>query len=223
MKVFKIDVTLEGLSDIMFDRFIDHSKDKRPPEQKFYLVEGNQLVIPAENLWSFYTRQKHPVGCIKKCEQRTAGNFLSYFESHASIHPTILPFTRGEQSIIFDGFNGESTDIVKSEIDKKSKKIKHGSSFYVHRGNPVNKLSGGGIIKMETIERPVLLLPWQTSFCLSLIENEMIDDTKLLNWTAKGGLLVALGAYKPRFGRFMVTQWDVTVEEKEHRGIVAIA
>jgi hypothetical protein len=31
----------------------------------------------------------------------------------------------------------------------------------------------------------------------------------LYNWFTKGGLLIALGTYRPRFGRFSVRAWDV--------------
>ena len=43
MKIQKIDVTIEGIADIMFDKFFDHSKEQRPPDQKIYMASGNIL------------------------------------------------------------------------------------------------------------------------------------------------------------------------------------
>ena len=37
MDVQKIQVGLEGLADICFDKFFDHSKEIRPANQKLYL------------------------------------------------------------------------------------------------------------------------------------------------------------------------------------------
>ena len=55
MEVKNIRVKLGSLSDIMFDRFIDHSKEKRPADQKLYLAENNIVVLPAENIFTLKT------------------------------------------------------------------------------------------------------------------------------------------------------------------------
>ena len=51
--ITEIEVGLASLTDIVFDRFFDHSKEQRPPEQKFYLVEGNKIVLPVDSIIAF--------------------------------------------------------------------------------------------------------------------------------------------------------------------------
>lgn len=189
METTVINVTLEGLADLMFDRFVSHSKDVKPPEQKIYIVKGNVLVMPSENIWSFLFRQKKPVGCIKKFEAKQSANFLSFGESHLAFMEPYYPILhKGKQVVV-------------------GKEIKE--PMYIHEANPVTQTSGGVPIKQETIYRPCLRLPWSIPLRISLIKNSVIDEEKLRSYFEKGGLLVALGAYRPRHGRFYVKDWTV--------------
>lgn len=186
MEIKKIEVTLESLSDIMFDRFIDHSKEKRPAEQKFYLAENNKIVLPAENIFTFLFGET-PGGCAKTFEGKKGKDYIRIGSGHVHIAPALIPFQdEKKKDIAFSGFNG------KFRIDQSAPRTKQGS------------LS----IKQEVKDRPVLCYPWFLSFEISLVENNIINDTKLQNWFDKGGIMVALGTWRPRYGRFTVKRWE---------------
>ena len=189
MEVTKINVTLSALSDIMFDKFIDHSKGERPPEQKLYLTEGNKLVLPADNLYAFLFNENPPAGCAKTFEGKKGKEYCRIGQSHVFIEPAVVPFLDGQgNEIIFNGFD---------------------ERFWIHEGAPRTKASSGSnTIKQEMKKRPVLKLPWQLKFRILLIKNPLIDETKLYNWFVAGGMQIALGTYRPRFGRFEVVEWE---------------
>jgi len=191
MKIEKINVQLEGLSDIMFDRFFDHSGEDRPPERKLYLNEKNEVVLPAECVYSFLFRDMPPVGVIRFVEKRTAKDFIALGQAHLSIEPMLIPFT-----------------------DEKGKPIKftkfgEGTKFMVNDWSAgLTKLSGGKIIKQEVRKRPILKLPWNLTFELILVQNDKVTSEKLHSWFDVGGFVTALGTYRPRHGRFTVKKWD---------------
>jgi len=185
----KIDVTLESLADIMFDRFIDHSKEIRPPEQKLYLLSGNKVVFPAENIHSFLFAEV-PGGCAKSFEGKKGKDYIRTGQGHVVIDPVYIPFCDSKNKPVkFKDFEGDS-----------------GLYIYLAAGRTKQ---GSLSIKQEIKPRPVLKAPWKLHFSITLIENPLIDENKLYNWFTKGGLLIALGTYRPRFGRFSVRAWDV--------------
>ena len=187
MEMQKIQVVVNGLADIMFDRFMDHSKEKRPPEQKLYLTEGNVLVLPAENIYAFLFSE-NPAGCAKWFEGKKGKSYISIGQGHVLIDPFFIPFTDGKKPIVFKDFTSDK--------------------FWIHQGAPRTK-QGSLSIKQEIKPRPVLKLPWQLAFDITLIKNALIDDTKLYNWFVTGGLQIGFGTYRPRFGRFDIAQWEI--------------
>jgi hypothetical protein len=192
MKTQKIEVEINGLSDIMFDKFIDHSKEIRPPEQKLYIAEKNKIVFPTENFYSFMFCE-NPQGCAKKFEGKKGKNYISVGQGHVFIDPVTIPFKNGNgKDIIFETFD-----------DSKQKQ------FWIHEGAPRTK-QGSLSIKQEVKQRPVLRLPWSLSFTITLVENNLIDESKLHNWFIVGGLQIGIGTYRPRFGRFDIEKWEVS-------------
>jgi len=188
MDLFKVDIKLSGLSDILFDRFIDHSKDIRPPEQKLYLTDGNKVVLPCTNIDSFLFGEKPP-GCVKAFCSKGSKEFLRVGMSHLNISPGLIHFFDDEEKdIVFDGF------------DEHSK-------FWI-LNQPANTQKGSSVIKQEAKPRPAMKLPWNLKFTITIIKNNVIDTTKLYNWFVKGGMEIALCNYRPRFGRFEVKEWD---------------
>jgi hypothetical protein len=187
MTVTEIAVTLVGLSDILFDKFIDHSKEDRPPEQKLYLSPDNLVVLPGENIHSFIFNKKKG-GCITAFEGKGAKDYTMR-EGFVNILETYIPFiVENGETVKFDGF-------------------KH--PLYIHESSPVTG-SGNNIIKQPAQKRPVLAIPWQLSFTISVVENDKINVQKLYNWFSKGGLMVALASYRPRFGRFVISKWELS-------------
>jgi len=184
----KINVMLEGISDIMFDRFIDHSKEDRPPEQKLYLTENNITVLPSENICSFLFGND-PAGCAKEFEGRKCKTYIRTGLSHVFFDKTFIPFLdESEKEIIFTDFGADS-------------------KFGRYLGSGRTKSAGGSSIKQPAKYRPILRMPWFLRFDILLIANNLIDSTKLYNYFSNGGILIALGTYRPRFGRFIVKDW----------------
>jgi hypothetical protein len=188
MEVEKIDVRLDGLSDIMFDRFINHDKESRPPEQKFYLDGENRVVLPADNVM-FFMFGEHPAGTAKWVEGTKGKKFIQVGLSHVFVDPLVLPFTKKENPVFFDKFDNEN--------------------FAVYWAAGRTK-QGSLSIKQELKPRPILKLPWSLNFTLTVIKNALIDETKLYNWFVIGGMQIGLGTYRPRFGRFEVGRWEKT-------------
>ncbi len=189
MEEIQIHVGIESLADIMFDQFFDHSKEPRPPEQKFYIQGKNQLVFPSLNIMAFMFNQKGD-SCVNKFEGKKRRDYYAVGFSHVSISPTFIPFKdKDRKQINFSDFEN--------------------GLFYIVNSAPTTKLSGGGFIKQEAKPRPVLKMPWLLEFDIRLFTNPLINETKLRNWFENGGLLIGLGTYRPLFGRFMVKRWEV--------------
>lgn len=195
LKVSKIHVVLDGISDIMFNRFVDHSKEVRPPDQKFYLFADNQLVLPAENIYAFLFGE-NPQGAAKVKEKRGAADFIRIGQSHLFIDPLIIPFTDDKEKLIkFDPNAGD-------------KGFGGSTPFYIYMSGGRTKL-GSLSIKQEAQPRPVLKLPWRLAFIITLLDNLILNPVKLENWFNECGITVALGAHRPRFGRFQVLKWQL--------------
>ena len=186
MEITKIKAELSSLSDIMFDRFIDYSQEKRPPEQKFYLGDGNALVLPQENIIAFLFGE-NPAGCAKAFEGKKGKEYIRIGQSHVFIDEPLIPFMSDGKPVTFNGF---------------------GNQLWIHQGSPRMK-KGNLSIKSEMKERPVIRHPWGLPFTLTIIKNNYIDETKLYNWFIMGGMQIALGTYRPRWGRFTVEKWEL--------------
>jgi len=186
MEIEKIKVRLDGLSDIMFDRFIDYSTEPRPAEQKLYLSGDNQVVLPAENIMSFLFGE-NPQGCAKWFEGKKGKQYIQIGMSHVFIDPLIISFKTKKASITFKDFDNKQFQI-------------YWASGRTKKGN----LS----VKQEMKARPILKLPWSLEFLITIVKNSFIDETKLYNWFVVGGMQIALGTYRPRFGRFEIGIWE---------------
>lgn len=186
MKRQLIDIKLSGIADIMFDKFIDHSKEVRPPEQKLYLSVKNQLVLPTENIISFLFGTI-VAGCTKTIEGKKCKEF-NQMQGFINVKGDFVPFAANGKLIKFNGFK---------------------KPFWIYESSAPTKSSGGAIIKQEKKKRPVLSLPWELKFQIDLFKNPLIDETKLFNWFTTGGLVIGLGTHRPRFGRFEVSGWHL--------------
>lgn len=191
MKVFKIDVLLKGISDIMFDRFYDHSKEDRPPEKKLHLNEKSELMFPSEGVHSFLFRDMPPVGVIRFVEKKSAKDYIAIGQSSVFIGPTRIPFLdEKEKPVKFSGFGD-------------------GSQFYINDWSAgLTKISGGKVVKQEIRKRPVLRAPWALKFNIEIFPNDKVSPEKLKTYFEVGGLAIAIGTYRPRYGRFLVQEWN---------------
>jgi hypothetical protein len=189
LEVVRIGVQLDSLTDVMFDRFIDYSAEKRPPEQKLYLFGKNQLVLPQDNLTDGFLCGLDPKGCAITFEGKQGKDYRMMASAHVMIDEAVISFLKDDHPVVFTDFD-------------------EGGPFWIHRGSPRVK-KGSSSIKQEMKERPVLRHPWALRFSISLVKNAMIDETKLFNWFMRGGMLIGIGTYRPKFGRFTVTGWEI--------------
>jgi len=192
METSKINVELEGLSGIMFDRFVGQDSSLSP-EQRFYLAEGNKVVLPAENLQAFFFGE-NPKGCAKFFEGRKGDSYIAIGQSHIYIEPLLIPF-----------LDEKGKEIQFREFDNKK--------FYLFESSPRTK-KGNLSVKQPPKKRPVLNIPWHLRFTVTLIKDLVgidikVDEQKIYNWLERGGILIGLGTYRPRFGRFRVKNFDV--------------
>lgn len=179
-----ITLRLNGNCPIMFDRFYGQEKDTRPPEQKFYLSSGNKIVLPTENIYSFMFGE-NPAGAAKT-EGKKSKEYIRMGYSHILVDPVDnVPFQRNGQDIVFKEWEGNE------------------DLYYVSEFSPRTKMSGSpNSIKQNLKKRPVLLTPWSVTFTFTVIKNPLITVEKIFNWFSEGGILIGLGTYRPRFGRF---------------------
>ncbi len=180
-------VKLEGLTDIMFDRYAGDNKTQLPVEAKFYFIRGSRaLCLPAINLLSFLSA-KNTTSVSKLVGGKSWGAMADAMLSYVQINPQQIPLTRNSQPIVFNGFADGVDELA---------------GIYVHRS--VARLKGG---IPNPKERPVIELPWELEFSLCLIKNNTVDETLLMTAFQKGGLALGLGTFRGLFGKFRVVAW----------------
>jgi hypothetical protein len=191
MEIVKINVVLASLSDIMFDKFERQEEDTRPPEQKLYLDDKQRVVLPASNILDGFLFGKDPAGCARTFEGKGWDKYVKVGLGHVYINQAAIPFLRNGKEVIFQGAIKDPLGVVTA-----SPRVKKGT----------------GSIKCNAKTRPILMHPWELQFQLILTvhsENTIIDEVKLNNWFEKGGVLIGLGTWRPRFGRFQVQGWEL--------------
>jgi hypothetical protein len=57
-------------------------------------------------------------------------------------------------------------------------------------------------------ERPVLPLPWELSFTLSIFPNKEIKEQEIMNLFSEGGIAIGLGTFRGVYGKFEVKKWE---------------
>ena len=181
-------VRLKGTAPIMFDRYAGDNDTKLTEEQKVYLEPGGRhLVLPALNILSFLSAENTPsapkVLLDARKYKRTAKACLNY----VAISPSVIQFIR----------NGEPIELGEFKNDHDAS-----SGMYVHRC--VARLEKG--IPNPKV-RPVLPLPWELSFELSLYPNSEVQETMVKWLFDEGGKAIGLGTFRGVFGKFEVCEW----------------
>lgn len=182
MKVKQLSVKLEGLSPIMFARYAGDNKTQLPPEEKLYKNDKGQLVFPALNLMAFLSNQN------ATCAARAIGGkrwkaIAQACLSYVSISPVDVPFTAKGKPIMADD---------KSKIEVL---------FHVAR------MKKGALVIPNPVHRPVLHDPWELAFTVSLLQNPEVDAHMLKEMFTVGGMAVALGTFRPVYGKFSVAEF----------------
>lgn len=182
-------ITLEGMADIMFDRYAGDNSTQLEPWQKLYFApDGKTLVLPALNLLSFlsaHNTNSAPKRLLDKRKFKDAANACLSFTSFS---PSLIPFLRNGKPIEFGRFE--------KDVDALSGAYVHRSVARLDKGIPNPKV------------RPVLPLPWSLTFSLTLYPNKEVNEQTLMNLFDAGGVAIGLGTWRGVFGKFRVLEWE---------------
>jgi len=181
LKTIRRKITLRGLTPIMFDRYSGNNKEQLAVMEKLY-INGKNLVLPSTNILSFLSAQN-----TESAPQRVIGR--GYKEvckaalSFVTIEPLDIPFTR----------NGKALTIDNADIK-------------IHQS--VAKIMKGKLSIPNPKERPMIELPWELSFVLTLLETPELNEVLLKKLFEKGGIAIGLGTFRGVFGKFCVESWE---------------
>jgi hypothetical protein len=194
LEIVERKVTLSGLSDIMFDRYAGDNKTQLDWTQKIYLVPGSSvLCLPTTNIVSFLS--SHNTNSAPK-RLRDARQFKKIANACLSF-VTIkaegkdkdnIPFTRDGKEIQVGKFGDRKDELSGLYLDRRVARL--------DKGIPNPK------------ERPVLPLPWELSFTLSIFPNKEIKEQEIMNLFTEGGIAIGLGTFRGVYGKFEVSKWE---------------
>ena len=179
-------IVLRGTRPIMFDRYAGDNKTKLPPEEKFYFDgDGKSLIMPAINLLSFLGAQNND-SASKLVYGKAYKAIAKACYGFVNIEPFEIPLLREGKPIVFKGFD-------------KTKGV-YADDKYVPRVK-------GGI--PQPTSRPVVELPWELEFTITLLPNEEgLNESALRTLFDRGGLAIGLGTFRGAFGKFVIDKWE---------------
>jgi hypothetical protein len=182
-------VKLEGLTDIMFDRYPGDNNTRLEPHQKLYLEPGGSRVIglPALNIMSFLSAHNTNSAPKRLRDKRKYKDIANAMLSFVSIKEQFLPLLRGDLPIIFGKLDGDRDPL---------------SGVYIHRA--VARLDKG--IPNPKV-RPVVPLPWAVAFTIDIFPNREIKEVDIANLIEEGGRAIGLGTWRGVFGKFRIVEW----------------
>ena len=182
-------VVLEGIGDIMFDRYAGDNTTQLEPHQKLYFAaDAKTLILPALNIMSFLSAHNTNSAPKRLMDKRKFKDAANACLSFVTINPTSIPFLRNGKPIEFG--------VLDKDVDRTSGVYIHRSVARLDKGIPNPKV------------RPVLPLPWSLKFTLMLMPNKEITEQQILNLFEAGGLALGLGTFRGVYGKFAVVQWE---------------
>ena len=182
-------VTLEGLTEIMFDRYAGDNSTQLEPWQKLYFApDGATLVLPSLNLLSFLSAHNTNSAPKRLLDKRKFKDVANACLSFVTASPAYIPFLRDGKPIKFGRFE--------KDLDATSGAYVHRSVARLDKGIPNPKV------------RPVLPLPWSLSFTLTLYPNKEVNEQQLMNLFEGGGIAIGLGTFRGVFGKFRIASWE---------------
>jgi hypothetical protein len=176
------EITLTGMTPILFDRYAGDNKTQLAPEQKLY-VQGKTVVLPSMNITSFLSAQNTesaPKMLLDKREYKTVASALL---ASTIINPTLIPFTKNGKPVVFGGSFVDDVDPVSG----------------IHLVYHVARLDKG--IPNPKI-RPMLDTPWELKFKLTILPHPDLNEDLIENLFVDGGVRLGLGTFRKAFGKF---------------------
>ncbi len=183
-------IQLRGLTDIMFDRYPGDNDTKLEPWQKLYLggETGRTICLPSANVMSFLSAQNTDSAPKRLLDSRKYKQFALSCGSFVTVGPRMIPFLRDGKPIEFGKFAGDEDAASGVYIDRRVARLE--------KGIPNPKV------------RPVLPMPWELRFTLTLLPNKQIQEQQLLNICTEGLLCIGLGTFRGQFGKAEVVLWE---------------
>jgi len=189
-------VILRGLNDIMFDRYAGDNKTQLEWHQKIYLSPGtNILSLPISNIVSFLSahntnsapKRLRDVRVFKKIANANL-SFVMISSNETCAHPQYIPFLRDGKPIAVGKFGDDKDALSGIYLDRRVARL--------DKGIPNPK------------ERPVLPVPWELGFTLSILPNKEIKEQEIMNLFEEGGIAIGLGTYRGVYGKFEIAKWE---------------
>jgi hypothetical protein len=181
-------VTLSGITDIMFDRYAGDNKTELTTEKKmYYMPDGKSVMLPSANIQSFLSAQNTDSAPKRFLDSREYKKVAAAFLSFITISPFSIPFTHQGKQIIFDKFGHPDDYDCKFYIDERVARLP--------KGIPNPKI------------RPVLKSPWELEFKIIIFPNDEFNEEMLYGFFEKGGIAIGFGTYRGVYGKFKITNW----------------
>ncbi len=181
MEITTIKVALKGIRPLMFDRYAGDNNTSLPPEEKMYLNDQKQLIIPAINVYSLLISENNKSVVKQFFASKTQKDIRLGISSYTNIEPFDIPIMDDSGPIVFRGWNDQIS--VKKDVAR------------LNKGIPNPKI------------RPVLALPWKISFVVQYQDNKNCTFENLRQAFTMGGVL-GLGTFRPFFGRYELVGWE---------------
>ena len=184
MKTVTKKAILRGIRPLMFDRYAGDNNTELLPEQKMYFgTEKNDLVMPSANIHSFLCAENTKSAVKLAYDTRQYKKYAQAVLGFVSIEPFMIPITRNGDQIYFNGFDENGITV-------------HKSVARLAKGVPNKK------------ERPLVDLPWELEFKVTIYPNDLISDVSVRLLFEKGGIPIGLGTYRGVYGKFVVDSWE---------------
>lgn len=182
-------VHIKGLTDIMFDRYPGDNDTKLEPWQKLYLAgeHGRTICLPSANVMSFLSAQNTDSAPKRLLDSRKYKAFTQACGSFVTVGPRMIPFLRDGEPITFGKFSGDEDPESGVYIDRRVARLE--------KGIPNPKV------------RPVLPMPWELRFQLTMFQNKILQEQQLMNIFTEGLLMIGLGTFRGQFGKAEVILW----------------
>lgn len=184
-----VNVTLTGFVDIMFDRYAGDNKTTLRVDQKLYLNKEGLIILPSRNVMSLLSAENTGSAPKRFLDSKKYKSMAQAMLSFVCISPFEIPFLRKGKPIRFNGFDAD-------EVDREAQVYVDHRVARLPKGVPNPK------------ERPVLSLPWELEFVLSLFRNDEVQEETVQNMLIRGGIAIGLGTYRGVYGKFRVTRWE---------------
>ena len=173
-------VRISGLTPILFDRYSGSNKEQLAVMDKVY-TEGGIMVFPSTNIKSFLSSQNTesaPQRVVGRGWKEVAKAALSYVQ----IDPYNIPILR----------DGKPLEVEKAKLQ-------------VHYA--VARVVKGKLAVPNPKERPLLGLPWDLEFNLTLYETNELNEVLLRKLFDIGLVAIGLGTFRGVFGKAKISKW----------------